>query len=236
MPNYKKPGSLGYDVIHKFGKNADVDTSAVEDIWDYGGEYPFPSAAVTTTVVSDSADDDEAGTGARTAVIIGLDTDGYRVIQAVTLDGTTPVELGTDLLRVHRAYIVDVGSGGVNAGNIQVKHSTTVLLQITAAVGQSLMCVFTIPRDYAAGWIASVRSNMSRTITSVAEMALEMRLEGKSWRIMEAFGISNAQDYNVEFAAWIEVPPMTDFRLRCKSVSANNTIIYGTFDVMLEKN
>lgn len=46
---------------HKYRENTNIDTGSVpEDVWEGGGLYPFPSAAETTTIVSDN-DEDGAG-------------------------------------------------------------------------------------------------------------------------------------------------------------------------------
>ena len=49
---------LGWEAQVISGINTDIDISSVpEDIIPMGGEYPFPSSALTTTVVSTSAND-----------------------------------------------------------------------------------------------------------------------------------------------------------------------------------
>ena len=57
--------------INKFGRNADIDVGT-EDIWGAGGTWVEPTAATTVAVVSSSASDASAGTGARTITVNGL--------------------------------------------------------------------------------------------------------------------------------------------------------------------
>lgn len=56
----------GYRRITALGNNPDVDTGIHEDIWTGGGLYPWMTAATSLEIVSDSANDTAAGTGART--------------------------------------------------------------------------------------------------------------------------------------------------------------------------
>lgn len=63
----------GYRRVTALGNNPDVDTGAAEEIWTAGGIYPFMTAATSLEIVSSSAADDSAGTGARTVLVNGLD-------------------------------------------------------------------------------------------------------------------------------------------------------------------
>lgn len=57
----------GYRRITALGNNPDVDSAAVpEDIWSGGGAYPWMTGATSLEIVSSSANDTAAGTGART--------------------------------------------------------------------------------------------------------------------------------------------------------------------------
>lgn len=100
-----------------FGYNPDVDTSE-ESVWPDGGTVPHPTVASVLKISSSSTDDTSAGTGARTVAIVGLDGNYNEVSESVILDGQTPVNTGNSYLYVNQFYVTTVGSGGVNAGNI----------------------------------------------------------------------------------------------------------------------
>lgn len=106
-----------------FGYNPDVDTSE-ESVWPDGGMVPHPTVASVLTISSSSADDTSAGTGARTVFIKGLDGDYNEVSETVTLNGQTAVNTTNSYLYVNYFYVVTVGSGGANAGNINVGTGT----------------------------------------------------------------------------------------------------------------
>ena len=113
----------GHTAVIVFGYNPDVDTSE-ETVWPDGGTIPHPTVASVLTISSSSASDTSAGTGARTVHIEGLDG-GYNVVsETVTLNGQTAVNTTNSYLYVNAFYVVTVGSGGVNAGNINAGTGT----------------------------------------------------------------------------------------------------------------
>jgi hypothetical protein len=124
-----------------------LDQVAFEVIWETGGQYPWQSTAVTVDVVSDDANDDVAGTGARTLRIQGLDGSYNLAEETVDMDGTTTVTTTQTFLRVFRMSVETAGSSGNNEGTITVTYTggSDVAATITAGNGQTLMAVYTIP-------------------------------------------------------------------------------------------
>lgn len=106
-----------HSAVIVYGYNADVDTSE-ESVWPDGGTVPHPSAASVLKISSSSTDDTALGTGARSVMIVGLDGDYNQVSETVTLNGQTAVNTTNSYLYVNQFYVVTVGSGGANAGNI----------------------------------------------------------------------------------------------------------------------
>lgn len=126
---------LDYKGIFRVGHLRDVDTATVpEDVWDAGGVYVFPAAlqeAADIDVQSNSTDDAAAGTGARTLLIRGLDADYMEQEETVTLNGVTPIHLTGDYIRFFDARVVTVGTGEVNAGDVNVYVPTATTGAIT---------------------------------------------------------------------------------------------------------
>lgn len=134
---------------------ASVGALAYEDLWSEGGVMVQPTAAETWEIVSDSAADTSAGTGARTIVVSYLDDSGNPQAALATMNGTTPVTLNSDHFRVEnsngksggRCVVLAVGSGTTNAGKITVRVSgggatrTTIL----PGVGISENGQYTVP-------------------------------------------------------------------------------------------
>ena len=116
----------GYRIVDKFGANAAVGATAVP-ICD-GGVYQTPTSAQSLEVVSSSADDTLAGTGARRIRVQGLDANYLLQELEVDMNGTTPVAVPGTWTRVFRLRIVSGYSGtyatastGSHAGTITVR-------------------------------------------------------------------------------------------------------------------
>jgi len=113
----------GHSSVIVFGYNSDVDTSE-ESVWPAGGTIPHPTSASVLKISSSDANDTSAGTGAQTVFIEGLNGNFAVVSETVILNGQTAVNTTNSYLYVNRFYVVTVGSGGVNAGNINAGTGT----------------------------------------------------------------------------------------------------------------
>jgi hypothetical protein len=114
----------GHSAITVFGYNPDVDTSE-ESVWPNGGTVPHPTAASVLKVSStDAADASPSGTGARTVRITGLNGSFNEVSETIVLNGQTAVNTVNSYLYVNGLTVTSVGSGGANAGNINVGTGT----------------------------------------------------------------------------------------------------------------
>ena len=147
----------GYTMVNKFGYNPSIGSLAFETIWETGNNYPWQSSAVTVDVVSDDANDDVAGTGARTLRIQGLDSSYAFAEETVDMDGTTTVTTTQTFLRVFRMSVETAGTTGNNEGTITVTYTggSDVAATITSGNGQTLMCLYTIPANYT-GYLLSM--------------------------------------------------------------------------------
>lgn len=130
------------------GRNVDVGATE-EDVWEGGGLYSFISAASDLEVLSSSANDTAAGTGARTMRIIGLDSTGAEKTADVTLNGTTPVSAG-NFLRINSGLVLTSGSNGANVGTVTVRtvSGSTAQLVIGANRGFQSQFIYTVPKGY----------------------------------------------------------------------------------------
>ena len=167
-------------VVHKFGKNFAVDTT-LEPLTS-SGFYRTPTTLTSLEIVSDSANDTAAGTGARTVIVEGInDVNGSWTsdTETITMNGTTPVALSKQWRRIYRMRVVTSGTYGSQSGS---SHSSTITLRESGAgdtwaqidsigtlgLGQSLIGAYTIPAGKKA-WIKSrelfVEAN--KTVTTV---------------------------------------------------------------------
>ncbi len=217
--------------IRKFGENPNIAIAGTPaDVWDAGGVYTFPLAAAATTIVSDDTNDDDGGTGANTVTVIGQIAGNVETEETVTMNGTDAVTLTNSFLRVYRAFVATVGSNNTNVGNIQVKHGATVLAQISADEGQTLMAVYTIPdiaNAFDQGTLKNWWCQASAQTTTVAVVALQIRKPGEAWLAKDKASVAQGGSFSNEIN---EIYPSgTDIRIRVLNVTANSTAITGGF-------
>jgi hypothetical protein len=139
----------GHTPFAKLGYNADVGATE-EDIWEQGGVYPWiPAGGIALEVVSSDVNDTILGTGVQKVQVSYLDTDYSSQTQTLNMNGVTAVPLtDTSILRVNSLRAVQVGTGGVAAGNITcrlVGGAATVYRNIVAGYTRGRICTYTVP-------------------------------------------------------------------------------------------
>ena len=137
--------------VNLVGYNPAVSTTA-SPIWANGAtQYVQLTTGTALEVVSSSANDTAAGTGARTVRVDGLDGSYVPFSETVTLNGATPVALtNTSAVAINRTTVLTAGSGLVNAGNIDVRAVSGSLIKsriqaLAEAQGISQDFVYTVP-------------------------------------------------------------------------------------------
>ena len=115
----------GLQIIHKFG--ASTIGTTMQPITS-SGFYRTPTTPTALEIVSDNANDTAAGTGARSLHIFSAKADWKITEEIVALNGTTPVAIPVDSLRMCRFHVEDSGtyadaSTGSHAGTLTVQES-----------------------------------------------------------------------------------------------------------------
>jgi len=153
-----------YNYVTVIGYNGAIQINADDDISELGANViPYPTITDTLRLVSGSADDAAAGTGARDVEIYGLDANWNEQSEHFTMAGTDTVQAANFYRRINNMYIYDVGSGGVAAGAIVLTNGAgdTTYAKITAGETQDLTAHFTIPsgkQGFITGWSAGAGS------------------------------------------------------------------------------
>lgn len=229
----------GYSPLDKYGENPDIDTGTVpEDVWEYGGEYNFdlPGTAPIVSIVSDNPADNQ-----EIEIPTGLDINGEEAYQKVQLNGTTRVALDIPLWRFNRGSN-DADIGGDLAGTVyvytgvgNVPAPSEIRGIIDNGNNQTLMAITTIPLGKVGylyrGEIGGSRSQNSGTVQG----AYYSRRVGKVFKIKKRVDTTNqGNSYYQDKRSFPDViPALTDIKLRVESVSANDTGVFGTLDIML---
>ena len=218
---------------HKFGRNPDVDASAVEDVWDGQGKYVWMSHPQKQVITSTSDQDRGHGTGVGSIRCYGLSAEFFEQEEVVDLDGTTEVESAHEYLRFHRMEAVENHtSDRVNHGTLTArgKSSGIVTAQVTAGMNQTLMAIYTIPANFRAadllGFYASI-------INGTGNVFLWVRSNGV-FNVKHVLGLSEqgTSYVNHRFHSPQRIGSMSDVKVSI-AVDNNNADVSAGFEIDL---
>ena len=226
----------GQSSLLKFGRNSDVDTGGYEDIWDGGATWVPPTTARVHDIASSSANDDSAGTGARTVVVIGLNGSYAVTTETVELTASTETPTSNSYIIIYRMYVATAGSGGANAGTITATAQTdaTVTAQISVGFNQTLMAVYQVPAGKTAYLRRYYASMNNPTATTSADVRLLVKPFGEVYQTKHIVGLLSAGTSFVDYR--YDLPLVITEKSIIKlaaQVSANNIDISGGFDLVL---
>ena len=214
--------------INKFGYNTAVGAS-YEVLTDLG-THVLPTTAAAVSVVSSSANDAAAGTGARTLEVQGLDANYNLQTSTITLNGTAAVTTGSDTyLRVFRMRVLTAGTGETNAGAITASIGGSDIAQIKAEVGQTLMGVYTVPAGHNV-YLTKFQASLSKNQEAQVQLRTKAADDG-AWQVKGQFGtFANTVEY--EYTVPLLITQKTDIQFRAKAGATSEMGI--VFDMLLE--
>lgn len=200
----------------KFGKNDNLSVGITHTVWLEGGNENYLSANEIDRVVSTNAGDTQ------TITIEGHTISGSDftfVTQNLTLNGTTDVNLTTNLARASRMYNTDSTDF---AGTITVFKNGADNYLNSGTGNQSEKCATTMSsQDY---WIITgVMGCVNRNNTAKVDFELQIRESGGVFRTRYEF--TGADDSGVEFVnldPYIIAPKNSDIRV-VATASASST-------------
>lgn len=242
----------GWDIIHKFGHSDAVSTTIVPVA--SGNIYPTPTTAETLEIVSNNIADNQAGIGARSVVVEGLDENfELQSIEALThaTDGTVAEEItGYQWIRVFRAYVKDSGtyasqSAGSHQGSLTIRTSggagqdwASIDPHTGFPLGQSEIGVYTIPKGKK-GWIGDIHTE---TDSAKTVDILFFRRSGAnivtapytSMRALAVFtGVTDSQDLAPK--TWVgPFDEYTDIGFMAVRSSAGTSSVSVDFEILLQ--
>ena len=210
--------------IHKYGLNTAVGSSDFETIWDGNNTYTYPSSAGTATATSSDTSSDNTGT----VKIFGLDSNYDLAEETLTIGGSAGT---TSFIRVFRALMVSANTGNTNVGTITITVSSTTVAQIRAGYGQTLMCVYTIPRKYNA-YLMQIDLGSSKDLENEIRFISKEIDNGNVWNT-KAFITTRGGFVEKNYAVPVKFTEKTDLELVAKA-SATSSVSAG-FELILEK-
>jgi hypothetical protein len=122
----------------------------------------------------------------------------------------------------------------INAIHTQADSTDTTVAYLAAGAGQTLMCVYTVPRGYRA-YLYRVTATVE-----VKDRNSRLRLLAKRNTDSEIFNVkgqwtSSGDKINIHYTVPLVFAEMTDIELRGKMGNVA-TAMGGEFDIILEKN
>jgi hypothetical protein len=229
----------GVSNISKFGYNPSIGTTTFESIWEGSNAYPWQTVADQLEVLSSSANDTSAGTGARTVELQGLDSSWNLLSETVTMNGTTAVTTTGSFLRIFRARVVTAGSNLINAGDITIRDqdtSTTRAIITNSpgkSMGQTLMAIYTVPAGKTA-YVININFSSGKDLEQEYRlMARDNAVTDAAWNVREfVSGRGGFSDFPKE--AINKYTEKTDLDLQ--AISSAISSVGGGFELILIDN
>ena len=208
--------------IQKFGYNSAVSTS-FETIWDGNNTYTYPSSAGTATATSSDTASDNNGT----VEIQGLDSNYDLATETITIGGSAST---TSFIRVFRARMKTANTGTGNVGVISITVSSTTVAKIRAGYGQSLMAIYTVPRNKRA-YLMQLDVGSSKDLENEIRFITKEISNGNVWTT-KAFITTRGGFIEKNYAYPVMMPEKTDIEIIAKA-SATSSVSAG-FEMFIE--
>lgn len=214
--------------VHKFGARTGISTSPIS-IWDDGlVTYPWSTFDTAKVVAVVGASDPN-----RQVTVSGLDANFDEVSEVITTGSTGTVQFK----RVFRAFMTGDGSN-IGAIEIRATNSTgTIVAQINPGYSQTLMCVYTIPRNRTGLLLKGVAS-ASADKDMIIEFYGRFLDENGNYGPFRIQHIANLYqgNYVYEFAVPLALPAMSDLDIRVRGYSNDSGAkVSAAFDMILHE-
>lgn len=232
---------VGLSYFPRFGRNADIDTGAGEDLIAEGGTYAgFPTGAPEEfEIVLGSADDVGSIVTFR---YLASSTATEWTWASITTTGTS-TDTGITGFRAPQGWINTTGSttaGAVNAGTVTLRHKTTtanIFFVIGVGEGQTRSTADSIPAGNSA-MIERIRFEIEKLTNANITGHLWYRKLNESPRLIYP-GIAKQDSASNQVWANDKGPLLAGFAdivIQLNAASANNTPVIGDLDYTLIRN
>ena len=245
--------------VNKFGRNTEIDSGVVADIWDGGHTlasggtsliWVSPTQARIHNLVSTSTDDDgdPVGVGAQTVQIWGLvDWDTAESTETVTMDGTTPVPTSNSYVIIHRMKVLNpiTGATSVNVGTITATAATdgTITARINAMQGQTQMAIYGVPSIQTA-YMGRLYANLNKSTgatTGGCDISLQVATQADQnesiFTVKHTFNVTLTGTSAFSIPYWVPkvIPGTSIIKIQLTS-GANDLDVSGGFDLKVVTN
>ena len=230
---------VGHFSVLVSGYNGAVGTS-YETIWTESTIYVYPASATVIKISSSDANDTAAGTGARTATIIGLDGNYNQISETVSLNGQTSVNTTNSYLRVFHLMVNTAGSGGAAAGNIYAGVGTVTtgkpatVYGVYTADGGATACIYTVPAGYTGYIFDFLCSSGVTTANAYTSIGLYNRPLGGVFDNTIQGRCANGGSFTIPLNYPLVFLEKTDLEVRASATNLSN--VTANFNILLVQN
>ena len=230
----------GFSIIHKFGRNPQIDTTTdPEDIWDGGGIWVAPTQARIHQLTSTSAEDG-AGTqtGALTLRILALDSKYNRIQEDLILNGQSNVPMVRAYTMIYRMLILTAGSTGSNVGVITATADDdgSVTAQINTTNNLTGMAIYQIPSNVK-GYMTNFYGSLADSGGSGANVDMQLLVQPFNgvFQVKQFHGLvaAGAAHFNHLFPVPFPLSALATVKMQAKTTSASSAVVSAGFDIIL---
>lgn len=195
----------------------------------------FPTTAAQIKISSTNANDTSAGTGLRTVLVSGLDSNYEQLSETVTLNGQTAVLTTNSFIRINKLTGVTAGSSGAPAGTVYAGTGTvtagvpaTIYCYQLAADNTSHILMYTVPAGFRFYISNAHIGHGNNTPTANVILASHTRLFGGMW-VTGQRGVLHSKQAIV-YAPYITLDEKTDLKITLRdgvSASSARVLVSG---------
>ena len=209
-----------------------------------GAVYAYPAAATVMKVSSASANDTAAGTGARTILVVGLDSSYNSISETITLNGQTAVNTTNSYLRITYTELLTTGSGNAQAGIIYIGTGTvtagvpaTVYWQSETAYNNFSFAGFTVPAGYTAYITSYTITSQATTANINVSLGLVIYEYGKTYSEYQSTArLTSNGNFDRHFDSPFAVDEKSDVELRAWASTGSAVNVTGEIQYVLVAN
>ena len=197
------------EAVNIFGFNRTIGTDW-EAVWNDGGDYVYPASAVQMSIVSASVSD------TMQVLISGLDADYNKLVETVTLTGTSAVTTTQSFFRINSAIILS----GSNVGDITISNNSVLYAFIEAELGTTQAAIYTVPAGYSL-YLFRIDANSATTNgQKYIFFRNVVKTNGRTLRVTEATFATSQVSYDRQIP--FKIPEKSDFHFEAKSSASTN--------------
>jgi hypothetical protein len=196
-------------------------------LWDVNDTiYPWAAWDTPGTVAVEAVHANDDG---KSITIQGLDSNFDFQEETIVVSSTGSVSGTKTFARLNRGFVL---TGDTNHDDIVVKKGSTTVLSIAAGMGQTLMCVYTVPAGKTA-YLYQGTCSAEKNKDASGFMMIRYPDSGTTpFRVGHTFEVSGDSAYNYKFEFPAALPAKTDIDVRV-TTRTNNGRYTASFDLLL---